>query len=204
VYGTIPTEVPAKVETSLNGDNLYHQSKIAAERMVHDYAEKGLGTIIIRPTVTYASGDTGFPGTLVRMVRAHRLLLSPSDVRIHLLDASALAEMIYLIVCKDRLKSNVFIAADKRPVLLKDLVDQIHNHFYHTPYPSYLKMPRVFFDAMALVFRVFKSEKWLVRIQLISKSWYYDINETLKSGIDFRPAKTETSFIQKMCECSEN
>ena len=199
VYGTIPGELPAGIETGLKGDNLYHQSKITAEGLVKKYSARGLNTCIVRPTITYGQGDNGFPATLVDLVKKRHFILCARDVRIHLLDVAYLADLIYCLVKKERLYKNTFIAADRDPVLLKDLVNRIYWQFHGVKYPAYLKMPGFLFDLAALMFKTLKLEKWLVRILLVSHSWYYDTSALMEECIEIKPMATEENFLLKMC-----
>jgi nucleoside-diphosphate-sugar epimerase len=199
VFGTIPGELPARITTKLNGDNGYHASKIRAEAKVHEFVNKGLDAYIVRPTITYGHEDSGFPATLVNLVRAKRFIVCDEDVQIHLLDAGKLAEFVHLALRSERLKGDTFIVADSEPVSLKALVDRIHEHYYGVPYPAYLKMPQFLFKVAAFVFKAAGNEKWLTRTLLISKSWHYDLSAVLESGLDFVPARTEDNFVKKMC-----
>jgi len=199
VFGTIPKELPARIGTELFGDNLYHRSKIKAEALVDKYTARGIKTYILRPTITYGLEDGGFPATLVRLTRNRRLILSSDEVSIHLLDADTFSEMVYCILSTERINGDIFIAADRAPVLMKDLVDRIHFHYHGEPYPSYLKIPGCLYKMASILFRIIKNEKWHVRVLLMSKSWHYDLNATFEAGFGFDPAGTNDNFIRKMC-----
>ncbi len=199
VFGTIPKQLPAGEDTPLNGDNLYHKSKIEAEKRVTDYISRGLDARIIRPTITYGPEEEGFPTTLVKMVRDRRFVLCGGDVRIHLLDARRLAAFVRLLLSRGRLPRDIFIVADEAPISLKKIVDRIHRHFHGVPYPRYLKMPGFVFKAAAFFFGVLRHEKWLTRTLLISRSWHYDLSATVAAVPEFVPARTGDNFIEAMC-----
>ena len=198
VLGTIPRDLPGDLHSELNGDNAYHDSKILAERKVNEYIEMGLDAFILRPTITYGVGDNGFSRTLVELVK-RRMLLPPSrDIKIHLLDVVTLTDLVVNILKTEALQQRVFIAADETPISLRELVDQISRYYHGTEYPAFLKLPEVVYKALLFGLRVIHNEKWLTRLLLISNNWYYDISATIRA-LHFEPAKTDCSFIKRMC-----
>jgi len=197
VFGTIPRELPANLKTELNGDNEYHNSKILAERKVEKFINKGLDAFIVRPAITYGKGDNGFPAILVKLVKKRMLLLPANDNKIHLLDASDLADLFIRILKANKLFHKVFIAADEAPISLSKLVDLIHFHYYKRNYPSFLRLPDSIFKIVSMIFQMSRNEKWLTRILLISKSWHYDISKTL-NAFQYIPARTRDAFIKRM------
>ena len=202
VYGTVPKELPAGEDTPLHGDNLYHSSKIQAERRVAYYASRGLDARIVRPTITYGQEEEGFPATLVKLVRERRFVVCGGEVLIHLLDARRFASFVHLLVNRRPLSKNIFIVADEAPISFQKLVDRIHSHFYGVPYPRYLKMPGFVFKTAAFFFRTVGKEKWLVRTLLLSRSWHYDLSATLAAVPEFLPGRTDDNFIEVMCDGS--
>ena len=199
VHGTIPKNLPVRSDTAYNGDNRYHLSKVRSERIISRYADQGLQACIVRPTITYGANDDGFPTTLVRMVRNRRLVMSKSPVKIHLLYVGSLADVLHALVRRPSFSKGTYILADREPVLLSDLANKIYEHYYGRSYPSYYTFDKSVFKAVELFFKMIKNEKWLARIQLISKSWYYDIGDTLTADIGFNPARTGETFIRYMC-----
>ena len=198
VFGTIPGELPASFNTELNGDNLYHCSKILAEKKVLQYIDKGLDAYIIRPTITYGHGAKGFPMILVELVKKRIFLLPIKDIKIHLLDVVRLVELLIKMINSDTLGQRIFIAADEAPISFEELVNLIHFQYYKKSYPSILIVPGFILQAFLRTFRLVRNEKWATRILLISKSWYYDISETINT-FQYIPAKTEETFIKSMC-----
>jgi nucleoside-diphosphate-sugar epimerase len=194
VFGTIPKEVPANLTTELNGDNEYHNSKILAERKVYDFISKGLNAFIIRPTITYGSRDNGFSATLVKLVRKRMLFLPFKDNKVHLLEVRKLAEIFMEILKTNNLRKRIFIAADEQPIILRELIDLVYSYYYGKKYPLILRMPSIVFDAFLVLFRALKNSKWSVRVQLLSRDWYYDTAE-MNSLIEFRSANTEKEFL---------
>lgn len=198
VFGTIPKTRPADLNTPLNGDNRYHHSKILAEKAVHRYIGLGLNACIIRPTITYGPGDNGFPATLVNLVRRRMFFLTFRDIRIHLLDVGSFADVIRALIDTEGGGQRIYLVADRDPVILRDLVDQIYIHYHNKPYPSFMRLPDGIFNLLALLFKTMKNEKWLTRILLISKDWYYDVTDTMMS-LSFIPGETHDLFVKRMC-----
>jgi len=195
VYGTIPAEVPATLLTGLCGDNAYHRSKILAENKVKEFVDKGLNALVLRPTITYGPGDDGFPKNLADLVRRRRLLLPQQNTVIHLLSVFSLSDLILKMLCRNNLRERVFIAADEKPILLRKLVDAIHQHYYKSSYPSYLTLPDCFFRGAAFAFRRLGNEKWSTRMLLISRNWCYQVSDTIRA-FQFVPANTERMFLE--------
>ena len=139
VTGTIPGDLPGDTSSKFHGDNMYHESKVLAEQKVRQYIEKGLDAYILRPAITYGAGDDGFPKTLVKLVRGRMLLLPTEDIKIHLLDVNALADLVVKMLRHDRLHQRVFIAADAIPISLRALANKIYKHYYQREYPVFFE-----------------------------------------------------------------
>jgi nucleoside-diphosphate-sugar epimerase len=193
VFGTIPQEVPASLQTRLMGDNEYHTSKVLAEDTVREYVRKGLDAYIVRPTITYGEGDTGFPATLVTLVQKGMFLLPRRDPRIHLLDVEKLSEILVTLLEVDGVRERVFLVGDRDPIRLRDLVDMISRQCRGKPYPSWLCAPDGAVSFVLAVLRMTRRSKWAVRLSLISQDWYYDISRTV-SLLNFTPAETRGRF----------
>lgn len=198
VMGTIPDDLPGNTATRFHGDNLYHESKVRAEKKVHTYIEKGLDAYILRPAITYGAGDNGFPKTLVELVKRRLLLLPTQDIKIHLLDVAALSDLVLTILRSDKPQHNTYIAADATPVSLRALANGIYMHYYKKEYPVFLRVPTTLYRALLRCFLLFHNEKWETRLRLISHNWYYDIGTTVKD-LAFKPADTAESFVKSMC-----
>lgn len=173
VYGTIPANMPAGLDTPFYGDNHYHQSKIAGEEAVQSYIQKGLNAYIVRPTITYGAGDDGFPHALVQLVKKRLLWLPKSNHRVHLVDVERLAEAFCTLVLNDYPSQRVFVVGDMEPTTLRDLADWIHCHFYQRPYPAYFRLPDWVFRLAFQVFQNLRNEKWMARVALLSNDWHY-------------------------------
>ncbi|HID39589.1 MAG TPA: NAD-dependent epimerase/dehydratase family protein [Calditrichaeota bacterium] len=194
VYGTIPREQPAGLRTSLQPDNLYHRSKREAERLVEAAHKSGLNTIILRPTVTYGSGDNGFIPKLVRMVRHKRFPLSSRPVNIHLLSVNALAQLMEKLLHRNHFDGNAYIVADREPVSLKQIADAVFHQAYQKPYPAVLRFPAAGFRVGETFLKLTGQSRLLTSLRLISRSWTYDISQTI-TQLEYNPQPTMESIL---------
>lgn len=197
VHGTVPLDCPAKVSSRLNGDTHYHASKIQAERKVSEYSQKGLNTYIFRPAITYGPGNTGFPSMLVSLVRKRMILLPPKNIKVHLLNVLDFSQLLANVLKVGPCTQRIFIVADDEPVLFKELVDLIHCHFYKQEYPAILTMPNWCYAGLSNAFKYIGNEKWFARIELVSKDWCYDIQDTVQI-LGYVPSNTMHSFINSV------
>lgn len=193
VYGTIPGELPASLNTAMHGDNDYHGSKILAEKKVQEFIDKGLNAFIVRPTITYGARDNGFPSTLVKLVQKRLLILPFRDTRIHLLDVDSLTGVFMLILNSNVIRGRIFIVGDNTAVSMTDLVNAIYYSSYGKRYPTFLKLPDGIIELMIRFCRLIKEDKWLVRLLLISRDWYYDISAAT-AELGYKPTDTISRF----------
>jgi nucleoside-diphosphate-sugar epimerase len=187
VLGTIPKNQPADVQQLVNPDNLYHTSKWQSEVIVNEYHNASLSTCVLRPTITYGPGDDGFIPKLVELVKSGKFPLSSKDVFIHLLDVNAFANFVYNLVDLSKINGKTYIIADRMPVLLKDLVNLIAKSFQKGS--GFLKIPAIVFRLGESALRLLNQKKLLTSIQLISRSWTYKIDETVRD-LDYRAKDT--------------
>jgi nucleoside-diphosphate-sugar epimerase len=193
VYGAIPAKVPADLNTPFRGENQYHQSKIDAEQAVQSYIDKGLNAYIVRPSVTYGSGDDGFAETVTRLVKQRLLFLPRTDHHIHLVDVEKVAEVFLNLVLADECTQRVLIAADNDAIRFRDLVDWIHWYFYQRPYPRYLRLPDWAFQLSLHLFEKVGNEKWAARLALLSGDWHYQCADTYRL-LKIKPIPTREAF----------
>ncbi len=189
VLGTIPISQPARSENNAMPDSLYHKSKWQAEQLVREFHSAELNTCILRPTITYGTGDDGFIPKLVQMVVANKFILPKKDVYIHLLSVEALVRFISQLVNLSGLNGKTYIIADKNPVLLSELVGLISNLINKKTYPRYFYLPMIFFKAVKFGLNTINQQRLLTSVQLISDNWTYDISASSKD-LNFRPSDT--------------
>lgn len=180
VYGAIPEELPANYQSHKNPDNYYHYTKIEAEKIIGKAILHGLQAAIIRPSITYGKGDRGFPYQLIKMVARYRFPLINKRIWIHLCHIDALVIAFKLCLGKEFVTGLVWNVADRQPVQLSALVNFISRQLHNKNYPSILKVDRVFFSLGVKLARLCKSELFISRFELISKSWFYDVQSYYK------------------------
>ena len=191
VWGTIPKQVPPNETTPLDNDNYYHQSKIEAEKRVNNYIKKGLDGVIVRPTITYGTGDDGFPDKLIKLVKKKKLILPRNDVKIHLISVKKLAELFVILLKIKKINQRVFVAVDKDPISLKQLVDLIYEYYFGKLYPRYLYVPEFLFNLAIFISMIIRNETWSTRFKLISQNWFY---LTKNSEVYIQPVDTKFGF----------
>ncbi len=193
VFGAVPVTLPADNATPRQPDTFYHYTKIESEKILLQFVDRGLKAVIVRPSITYGEGDYGFPYTLVRLVDHHRLLLPCRPVNIHLTSVWLLVQVFEKLLVHPFEPGSAYIVADKTPVSLQELVDFIHQQLHGGVYPAYLKLPTGLFDLAGGMFKLLGSETWRTRFLLISRSWYYDIENTF-NDLQIVPVATIPAF----------
>lgn len=176
VFGAIPAEHPANLQTAKNPDNLYHYTKIEAEKVINRAVLTGLKAAIVRPSITYGKGDRGFPWQLVRLVDKRIFPLINKRIWIHLCHIDNLVRAFIWLVDNDWKSGLTLIVADREPVQLDALVNFISRQLRGKNYPRLLRFDRFVFSWGERLARLLKNELWISRFELISKSWFYDVS----------------------------
>lgn len=194
VFGAIPKELPPDENTSRQDDNFYHYTKIEAEKALQSLVKQNLELIILRPSITYGIGDFGFPFNLIKLVDKGIMLLSSKDIKINMVNLNTLTKA-FIQAGKTKLKSgNAYNIADKNPISLKKLVNHINYRLKGKKYPSWKLIPKFIFDFFDFIFsNILKNELWKARIELISKSWYYDVTPA-EQDLKFKAGDTISDF----------
>jgi nucleoside-diphosphate-sugar epimerase len=173
VYGAIPASLPATLDTPFKEDNYYHITKIQCEKMIYKaISENGLQACIVRPAITYGMGDYGFPYTLTKLVSKKLLFLPKEDIYIHLLNVETLSEIFSRLLDGGFVSGKAWNVADREKVCFRDLVDFINNKTY----PRSRFINKVYFSLFTKIARMLKNELWVSRFELISNSWYFDVD----------------------------
>jgi hypothetical protein len=68
--------------------------------------------------------------------------------------------------------------ADLEPVELKKLADFIHLQLKGKMYPDWKRLPKLVFRLGEKMADLLSNELWKARFELISRSWYYEVNST--------------------------
>jgi nucleoside-diphosphate-sugar epimerase len=117
------------------------------------------------------------------------LILPFRETKIHLLDVDSLADVFTQILKSESIRGRIFIVGDKAAVSMRELVDAIYYASHGRQYPSFLKLPDSIIELMMRFFHLIKEDKWLVRLLLISRDWYYDISAAT-AELGFKPSDT--------------
>lgn len=195
VFGAIPQELPADEATVRQNDNYYHFTKIRSEEIISELNQKGLDSVIIRPSVTYGKGDYGFPYTLCKLVDKKMMLLPSHEVKIHLTNVHSLASAFSYFVENKLGSGQKYIIADRNPVVLNDLVQLISQKIHNKAYPSNRLVPAKLFSLSRSVSKILKSELFVSRFELISQSWYYNVEKSYQD-IPLNPTETLENFTE--------
>ena len=100
----------------------YGRSKLEAERLVRDYARRGLGITIVRPSATYGPGDRHFLPAALALARQRRIPLV--DGGRHLVDFGHVTDVARLMVLAGDsavASGKTYNAASGAPQPLRDL-----------------------------------------------------------------------------------
>ena len=194
VFGTIPYELPPNENAKKNADNYYHFTKIEAEKILQKLVKNGLNLIIIRPAITYGKGDYGFPYKLINLVDKGLMILPSQDIKINMVDVETLTSAFINAGRKNLPSGNTYSIADKEPISLKELVDFINYQVRKKKYPSWKKLPTFLFRLLEFIFaKIIKNELFKTKIQLISRSWFYDGSRAEKE-LEISSVKTIPNF----------
>ncbi|HHE37826.1 MAG TPA: NAD(P)-dependent oxidoreductase [Candidatus Cloacimonetes bacterium] len=178
VFGAIPNELPANNQTERRNDNYYHYTKIQAEALLQKYVLQGLNAVIIRPAITYGIGDFGFPFTLTKLIDKSLMFIPDKNVMIHLTSVELLSQAFAKLIESNIIPGTAYNIADKKPVKLRELVNFISNELKGKEFPPKKIINKKFFQYGETISRILKNETWISRFELISKSWFYDTNNS--------------------------
>lgn len=195
IFGAIPQQLPAVESTPRQEDNYYHFTKIKSEAIINELTTQGLDSVIIRPAITYGIGDCGFPYTLCKLVDKKLMLLPTQKVKIHMTDVKLLAQAFTFFVSTKDGRGSKYIVADREPLYLDDLVHYISFRIHNRDYLRSRIINSRFFLLGENIARLFKNELFISRFELISKSWYYDVEATYQA-IPLESVNTIENFDQ--------
>jgi len=180
VFGAIPRELPAGKETPHQNDNYYHFTKNRAEALLQKYVLYGLQAVIVRPAISYGIGDFGFPFTLTKLIDKNLLFLPDRKVLIHLTNVELLAQTFNRLLEYDFISGTAYNVADANPIDLKELADFISKELKNKPYSHKKIISEKYFEIAEKIARFMKNELWITRFELISKSWFYDTENSYR------------------------
>ncbi|MCF7912774.1 MAG: NAD(P)-dependent oxidoreductase [Candidatus Cloacimonetes bacterium] len=193
VFGTVPESLPPDEQTRKVADNLYHQSKIRAEAIIENYVLRGLNSVIIRPAITYGSGDFGFPYNLIRMIDKNLIVLPAKPPLIHLANVDLLIGAVQKLLITDFEAGKIYNIADRNPVSLLELADVINHELKSREFNRRLIVPNWCFEKAEKFTKMIGNKTWHCRFQLFSKSWFYDV-EAAYQDLNLRNIETTTGI----------
>jgi nucleoside-diphosphate-sugar epimerase len=168
--------MPANIESPYKEDNYYHLTKIMCEKNINRAILKGLNAVILRPSITYGLEDTGFPYQLVKLVKNNTFLVSNKNVWMHLCHIDTISTaFVKLVTDKFSITGRTFNIADIEPVRQRDLVNFIYRQLNNKNYPRLLTIDNNILRFGERVSRFVKNELWTSRFELISHSWFYQV-----------------------------
>lgn len=187
VYGTIPWRCPANEEVILKPNGKYHISKKIAEETLQKISNNyNVRLIILRPIIMYGYYDLGFLYNIFKLHRKHVFPLI-ENIKWHLLDVEFFSNVV-LRALRNRKINGVYNVADKRPIESREMLDFI-SRFQKG---GYIKVPASIFYIVGKI----TPETYKIKMDLISKSWYYDISK-LKKAFNIVPPDTFQSLEKK-------
>jgi len=195
VLGSIPKKMPASINDAPNPDGDYHQSKYDAEKLVMAAQSDSLKTCALRPPVTYGYKDDGFIPRMVSMIQSKTLILPSKDIALHMLSVKAFADLVLLMLTKNDWYGKVYNVADSKPVYLRELVNGLSMRLNNKPYREIIKVPNFIYNFSTFLLQLLNIPKLKTSIELISKTRFYDISETVEE-LGFEPADTLTAIKQ--------
>ena len=188
VYGTIPQQCPASENSILRPNGKYHLSKkIAEDELQHLSKDNNkVRLIILRPIIMYGYHDFGF---LYKIFKLHRKRIFPlvENVKWHLLDVEFFRDIVSIAIENKKI-NGIYNVADEKPVKSRDLLDFIAK----LQKGGYIRVPAYAFNIINKILPI----TYKIKIDLISKSWYYDVSK-LKKDFHVVPPDTLQNLKKK-------
>ena len=117
---------PADEGTPCNPGDIYQETKMRGEQLALEYFRSGrLPGVVVRPAMIYGPGDTRML-KLFKMVAQRRFFyVGDGETLMHFVDVRDLARAFHLAMGRVERNGEIYIAAGREPVALKDLADFI-------------------------------------------------------------------------------
>ena len=122
VHGTIPSP-PADESAPIAPKDYYEYTKHKGEEVVHEYMEKGLKAVIIRPTAIYGPGDPGRFLLLFKWVKKGFFpMFGSGEITYHPVHIDNLNDAFELALEKNEANGQTYLVADEKYYSLNELV----------------------------------------------------------------------------------
>lgn len=122
VHGHVD-DPPGDEDTPIEPEDYYQQTKWEGELVCHEFSERGLPVVIVRPTAIYGPGD---PGRFLLLFRASRfgrfLMFGDGETTYHPVYIDNLVDLFMLAAEKDEPVGRTYIGADEHYYTLNELV----------------------------------------------------------------------------------
>jgi nucleoside-diphosphate-sugar epimerase len=206
VYGRIP-DIPVSEDQPFKKiRDPYGDTKIEAEQLVWDYAEKNrIDLTVLRPTAVYGDGDNKFLPKLAENLRSGKFrMMGDGSHPVDLVNVKDVAESVYLSLLRPESIGQVYnIANEKNPSwneFLKAVCNEL-NIPYHERYISYklaLRLAAIMEFLSAFSRKSPRLNRYTVR--LIGRPYHYSI-EKAREELGFEPSM---GLIDGIKECIRN
>ncbi len=159
--------------------NAYSRSKAKAEQLILRMREKGLDSVIVRPAFVYGVGSRYGLNLLIEMVakRWLRWVIGNGNNYIHPIHVKDLVKALITVMEKGR--EEVYIAANEKPVRLRELLDLVAEY-------AGVKLRYGFPTKLAhLILKVrggMGGSSAAETISLFSKNWFYRVDRLKSLG----------------------
>ena len=125
VHGNVENP-PANEDAPINAADYYQQTKYAAEPVVHEFAKRGMKTVIIRPTAIYGPGDPErFYMIFKRVNKGKFPMFGSGKTLYHPLYVENLVDAHMLAMEPGKGDGQTFLIADEEYVSIENLVRRI-------------------------------------------------------------------------------
>lgn len=117
-------QVPLTEDLPFKATNIYGESKIEAEKVVHKYREKGLKAVIVRPPMVYGEDEPHMLKFLL-FITKYRLfpLLDKGKSKLHLGYVKNIAEAMIFLMDKEEAQKGSFFLGDDEVLTVREVFD---------------------------------------------------------------------------------
>lgn len=125
VHGNVESP-PANEDAPINAADYYQQTKYDAEPFVHEYVDKGMNTVIIRPAAIYGPGDKERFGMIYRQVKKGFFpIFGDGKTLYHPLYIDNLVDSFLDVLPLEVGNRGTYLIADEEYIEIKDLVQKV-------------------------------------------------------------------------------
>lgn len=131
------TQVPLTEELPFKATNIYGESKIEAEKIVREYREKGLKTIIVRPPMVYGEDEPHMLKFLL-FITKYRLfpLVDKGASKLHLGYVKNIVRAMIFLLDKNEALGDSFFLGDNEVLTVREVFDIFAKGLKVKPLPN--------------------------------------------------------------------